>query len=67
VALLIIPAGTVLFFKDGPLAWNGLVGIYIPLTAFVIWFVCMSTVIHKNLTKQIAEAANQSPKEFVDG
>lgn len=67
VALLIIPAGTVLFFKDGPLAWNGLVGLYIPLTAFVIWIVCMSTVIHKNLTRQIVGAGDQSSKQYVDG
>jgi len=56
VALLIIPAGTVLFFKSGPLAWNGLVGIYIPIVVFVIWFAAMTAVIHKNLTRQIAEA-----------
>ncbi|TDO18464.1 hypothetical protein EV580_1651 [Mycobacterium sp. BK086] len=56
VALLIIPAGTVLFFKSGPLAWNGVVGIYIPIAVFAIWFASMTTVIHKKLTSQIAEA-----------
>lgn len=56
VALLIIPAGTVVFFKEGPLAWNGLVGLYVPLAAFMVWFGSMTIVIHKNLTRQIAEA-----------
>lgn len=56
VALLIIPAGCVLFFKNGPLAWNGLVGLYVPLTAFVVWFATMTFAIHRNLTRQIEEA-----------
>jgi hypothetical protein len=46
----------VLFFKDGPFAWNGVVGLYIPLTAFVIWISSMTIVIHRNLSAQIAEA-----------
>lgn len=56
VALLILPAGMVLFFNDGPFAWNGVVGLYIPLTAFVIWISSMTIVIHRNLSAQIAEA-----------
>jgi hypothetical protein len=60
VALLIIPAGCVLFFKNGPLAWNGLVGIYVPLAAFVVWFATMTFEIHRNLTRQIAEAETRS-------
>jgi hypothetical protein len=60
VALLIVPAGTVLFFKDGPMAWNGVVGLYVPLTAFVVWFASMTIVIHKNLTRQIAESERAS-------
>lgn len=55
VAFLILPAGTVLFFKTGPFAWNGLVGLYVPLVAFVIWFACMTWAVHRNLTRQIAE------------
>lgn len=55
VAFLILPAGMVLFFKTGPFAWNGILGLYIPLTAFVIWMAAMTLVIHRNLNRQIAQ------------
>ena len=61
IALLIIPAGLVLFFKDGPFAWNGLVGLYVPLVAWVIWFICMTSTMHSNLTQQIVDADEASP------
>jgi hypothetical protein len=54
-ALLITPAGLVLFFKTGPFAWNGIVGIYIPLAGFAIWMGAISYEVHKALTQQIAE------------
>jgi hypothetical protein len=54
-ALLILPAGMVLFFKDGPFAWNGLVGIYIPLAGFAIWAFALSFEVHRALTRQIAD------------
>lgn len=57
VAFLILPAGTVLFFKSGPFAWNGIVGLYVPLTAFLVWFGCMTWTVHTNLTRQIAEGS----------
>jgi len=56
-AVLITPAGLVLFFKDGPFAWNGIVGIYIPLAAFAIWMACISHQVHQALTIQIAEGS----------
>lgn len=52
-ALLILPAGMVLFFKDGPFAWNGIVGIYIPLAAFVIWMGALSHQVHVALSREI--------------
>jgi hypothetical protein len=59
VAMLIIPAGLVLFFKVGPFAWNGIVGLYIPLTAFVIWIFSLTIGIHRSLTRQIAEGSSE--------
>jgi hypothetical protein len=56
-ALLIMPAGTVLFFRNGPFAWNGIAGLYIPLVGFTIWIACMSIVIHRSLTQRIAEGS----------
>jgi hypothetical protein len=55
VALVIVPAGLVLFFKTGPWAWNGLVGFWIPLTALVTWMLAMTWTVHQALNKQIAE------------
>lgn len=57
-AILITPAGMVLFFKDGPFAWNGIVGIYIPLAAFAIWMGALTYEVHKALTKQIADGTS---------
>jgi hypothetical protein len=37
--LLIIPDQLLFFFHDGPLSWNGLFGLWIPVTAFAAWFV----------------------------
>ena len=57
VALIIVPAGLVLFFKTGPWAWNGLVGFWIPLCALVSWMLAMTWTVHQALTKQIAEGS----------
>jgi hypothetical protein len=54
-AILVIPAGLILFFKTGPWAWNGLVGFFIPLTALVTWMLSMTWTVHQALNKQIAE------------
>ena len=57
VAVLILPAGTVLFFKDGPFAWNGLIGFYLPLAAYCTWIASMTWCVHHALTRQIAEGS----------
>ena len=56
-ALLITPAGMVLFFKDGPFAWDGIVGIYIPLAAFAIWMGALSYQVHVALTREMTAAS----------
>lgn len=55
VSIIIIPAGTVLFFKDGPWAWNGVIGFWIPLSALVTWILAMTWTVHVALTRQIQE------------
>jgi len=55
--LLIIPAGLVLYFKFGPLASDGIIGLYIPLTAFVIWVGCLTYEVHRALTAQIRDGS----------
>jgi hypothetical protein len=53
-AVLILPAGLVLFFKDGPFAWNGLIGIWVPLVTYAAWILTTSYCVHLALTRQIA-------------
>ena len=45
VALLISPAGVVVFFKQGPFSWNGIVGFFTPLVAFAGWIAVMTAVL----------------------
>lgn len=56
-AVLILPAGLVLFFKDGPFAWNGLFGIWIPLVTFAVWIGASVYCVHTALNRQIAEGS----------
>ena len=39
VALLFLPDVLIYSFKTGPFAWNGLIGFWLPLTVFGLWFV----------------------------
>jgi hypothetical protein len=41
-AVLSLPALTVIFFKYGPWAWNGLFGLWIPAVAFGLWMMSMT-------------------------
>lgn len=48
------------FYKTGPFAWNGLVGLYIAATCWAIWFFTMSHVLIKAIRKQ----AHDEREEF---
>lgn len=37
-ALSMFPASAIVFFYTGPLAWNGIFGLYLPLAVFAIWY-----------------------------
>lgn len=39
LALMFTPASFLVFFKTGPLAWNGLLVWWVPVFAFLLWFV----------------------------
>jgi hypothetical protein len=41
IGLLLVPACLIPFFKNGPLAWNGILSFWIPVVVFVAWFAVM--------------------------
>ncbi|GAB3370937.1 hypothetical protein NCG89_04895 [Spongiibacter taiwanensis] len=41
-ALLFVPGQMVLFFKDGPFSWHGIVALWLPFVAFFLWILIMS-------------------------
>jgi hypothetical protein len=41
-ALMFTPGTFNVFFQDGPLAWNGIVAWYLPVTVFAIWLIVIS-------------------------
>ena len=53
--------GIAVFFKHGPFAWNGLVGFYIPIGAFVIWIAVMTYYMHTGITRQFATERGDRP------
>jgi hypothetical protein len=49
----VFPAGLVPFFWNGPFAWNGVVGFYIPLVVFCSWMLITSWAVYRANTQQI--------------
>jgi len=47
--LLYIPGGIILFFKTGPFAWDGILGLYIPFIAFFLWILVMTWAMIRNI------------------
>jgi hypothetical protein len=48
--------GLAVFFKQGPFAWNGLVGFYLPVAAFVVWIGVMTYYLHTGISRQFGDA-----------
>jgi hypothetical protein len=44
VATLSVPGGAMVLFKTGPLAFNGVLAIWIPLGVFFVWIVAMTVL-----------------------
>jgi len=50
--LLYCPASLDVFFKDGPLAWNGLLSWWLSLVAFFAWLVVTTLLVLRAITAQ---------------
>lgn len=57
VALVLAPAGVIVFFKHGPFAWNGLLGFYLPLTSYCVWMFVTFALLRRAIDQESAEAA----------
>ena len=55
VGLLFVPIGLIVFFKSGPFAWNGVIGFWIPVADFAIWFGVMFKLLRDAIGQQAAE------------
>ena len=57
-ALLFLPGGFVVFFKGGPLAWDGVIAFWMVAVLFGAWFIVMTFVILKAISRS---AEDQHP------
>jgi hypothetical protein len=55
MAVLVVPGGAVYFFKTGPLAWNGIIAWWIPVSAFFVWIVPTVILLVKAIDIEAAE------------
>jgi hypothetical protein len=53
------PGSFNMFFKTGPLAWDGLVGFYMPIAVFAIWMPVVSWALLKAVDHQVDEERQQ--------
>lgn len=58
--MLFLPDQMLFFFKTGPFAWNGLLGFWIPLTVFCVWFVTIFCMIRRAVVQEMRAAAHDS-------
>jgi hypothetical protein len=58
-ATLLAPAGVVPLFKDGPFAWNGIFGFWVPLTIFCIWVSTTTFLLIRAINREADEPADQ--------
>jgi hypothetical protein len=49
LALLFTPGQAVLFFKDGPFSWHGILALWLPFVAFFIWILIMSIALLRSV------------------
>jgi hypothetical protein len=52
VAVGLIPPSFIPLFTSGPLAWNGLLGFYIPVVVFGAWYVVMFLTLRRVLPRR---------------
>jgi hypothetical protein len=49
----VLPAGFVPFFWDGPFAWNGAIGFFLPLVTFCVWMLVTTWAVWVALNREV--------------
>ena len=62
VALLIVPAGLMLFFKSGPFAFDGIITFWVPTVAFFLWIPVMSWLVLRAVNQYEAASAGAASR-----
>jgi hypothetical protein len=47
-----LPAALIVFFKTGPLAWNGVISFWFVVIVFLVWSVCMLVLIFRAISHE---------------
>lgn len=55
VAVLLLPASMILFFKSGPFAWTGVIGFWIPAVVFGTWYLVMTPLMLRAIKQEADE------------
>lgn len=57
IALSGAGGGLAVFFKTGPFAWNGVVGFYLPVVAFVSWLFIMTALMVRHACREVKDTS----------
>lgn len=60
-ALLFAPAGLIMFFHDGPLAWNGIIAFWVAIVAASAWFLVTTAVVVAAIRRGAGSAGEADP------
>jgi len=66
-ACIFIPAGAIIFFKTGPLAYNGALALYIPLGVFFIWMCGFTVGVLQAIARDERQLSAASAAGVADG
>jgi hypothetical protein len=53
-AFALIPTGFIIFFKTGPFAWNGIIGLGIPMVYFFSWIMTLSYYLIRHVNRELS-------------
>jgi hypothetical protein len=63
MVIIIIPDQLLFFFQSGPFTWNGVFGLYLPLTSFFGWFALTVYLVLKSADRVVAEESVPLPSD----